>query len=130
MKRDPATVERLIAESVRLKAHVVSADEKENGLRRVLNFGHTIGHALEVEGNGVETKTSTIDPGKSATLKVTFPKNGTYEMFCPVDGHKALGMKGKITVGSSGGAGGGTSTENMNTGTTGTSGTTTYSTGY
>jgi 3-dehydroquinate synthase len=36
-----------IAESVRLKAHVVSADEKENGLRRILNFGHTLGHALE-----------------------------------------------------------------------------------
>jgi 3-dehydroquinate synthase len=49
LTRDPATVERLIAESVRLKAHVVSVDEKENGLRRVLNFGHTIGHALEAE---------------------------------------------------------------------------------
>ena len=49
LKRDPATVEGLIAESVRLKAHVVSVDEKENGLRRVLNFGHTIGHALEAE---------------------------------------------------------------------------------
>ena len=49
LKRDPATEERLIAESVRLKAHVVSVDEKENGLRRVLNFGHTIGHALEAE---------------------------------------------------------------------------------
>jgi 3-dehydroquinate synthase len=50
-KRDPGTVEKLIAESVRLKAHVVSVDEKENGLRRVLNFGHTIGHALEAETN-------------------------------------------------------------------------------
>ena len=36
-----------IAESVRLKAHVVSADEKEGDLRRVLNLGHTLGHALE-----------------------------------------------------------------------------------
>jgi len=50
-KRDPVTVEKLIAESVRLKANVVSVDEKENGLRRVLNFGHTIGHALEAETN-------------------------------------------------------------------------------
>ena len=49
LKRDPVTLERLIAESGRLKAHVVSVDEKENGLRRILNFGHTIGHALEAE---------------------------------------------------------------------------------
>ena len=51
LKRQPEVVERLIAESVRLKAHVVSVDERENGLRRVLNFGHTIGHALEAETN-------------------------------------------------------------------------------
>src|SRR3989442_1903510 len=49
LKRDPAALEWVIAESVKLKASVVSADEKENGLRRVLNFGHTIGHALEAE---------------------------------------------------------------------------------
>ena len=49
LERDSEVVERLIAASVRLKAHVVSVDEKENGLRRVLNFGHTIGHALEAE---------------------------------------------------------------------------------
>src|SRR5581483_3480859 len=36
-----------IGESVKLKAEVVSADEKEGGLRRVLNYGHTLGHALE-----------------------------------------------------------------------------------
>jgi 3-dehydroquinate synthase len=49
LKRDAKVLERLIVESVRLKAHVVSVDEKENGLRRILNFGHTVGHALEAE---------------------------------------------------------------------------------
>lgn len=49
LKRDPVELEWLIAQSVRLKAEVVSADEHEGGLRRVLNLGHTIGHALESE---------------------------------------------------------------------------------
>jgi len=49
LKRDPAVLERLIIDSVELKAAVVSADERENGLRRVLNLGHTVGHALEAE---------------------------------------------------------------------------------
>jgi 3-dehydroquinate synthase len=47
--RDPGRLEWIIAESVKLKAEVVSADERENGLRRVLNLGHTIGHALEAQ---------------------------------------------------------------------------------
>lgn len=42
-------LEELIAESVRIKCEVVSADEKESGLRRILNFGHTVGHAVEAE---------------------------------------------------------------------------------
>ncbi len=49
LKRDPVELEGVIAQSVKLKAEVVSADEHEGGLRRVLNLGHTIGHALEAE---------------------------------------------------------------------------------
>lgn len=45
--RNRKTLERIITDSVRVKAAVVSADEKESGLRRILNFGHTLGHALE-----------------------------------------------------------------------------------
>jgi len=44
---DPQITSRAIAWSASLKASVVSLDEKENNLRRVLNFGHTIGHGLE-----------------------------------------------------------------------------------
>jgi 3-dehydroquinate synthase len=49
LKRDPVELEGVIAQSVKLKAEVVSADEHEGGLRRVLNLGHTVGHALEAE---------------------------------------------------------------------------------
>lgn len=42
-----AILKRVILGSVRIKAHVVSADEKEGGLRNLLNFGHSIGHAME-----------------------------------------------------------------------------------
>jgi 3-dehydroquinate synthase len=42
-------VERIVASAVRIKAEVVSADERESDLRRILNFGHTFGHALEAE---------------------------------------------------------------------------------
>jgi 3-dehydroquinate synthase len=45
--RDPKALERVIAASIRMKAGVVNKDERETGLRMILNFGHTVGHALE-----------------------------------------------------------------------------------
>jgi 3-dehydroquinate synthase len=45
--RDPEALIPAIVESCRIKAAIVSKDERESGLRRVLNFGHTVGHALE-----------------------------------------------------------------------------------
>ena len=49
--RTPAVLVPAIVESCRIKADVVSKDEREGGLRRILNFGHTIGHALEAITN-------------------------------------------------------------------------------
>jgi len=46
---EPAVTDQLIAAAVRIKAEVVTADEREGDLRRILNFGHTIGHAIEAE---------------------------------------------------------------------------------
>jgi 3-dehydroquinate synthase len=45
--RDTATLVPIIAESCRIKAEIVSSDERESGRRRILNLGHTAGHALE-----------------------------------------------------------------------------------
>jgi 3-dehydroquinate synthase len=49
LARHSHAVDRIIDDSVRMKAEVVSSDEREGDLRRILNFGHTFGHALETE---------------------------------------------------------------------------------
>ena len=49
MSRDYNLLTLLVARSVRFKGSVVSEDEKERGLRRILNFGHTFGHAVEMQ---------------------------------------------------------------------------------
>src|SRR3954451_14620257 len=88
-----------------------------------VNDGTTT-HALAVEGNGIDEDGTGISPGSSGTLKVTLAKAGTYEIYCPIDGHKDMGMEGTITVGPAG-ARSGTSTEDTHTDSTETGGTTT-----
>lgn len=46
---DPLALIHIIRRSCEIKADIVSRDEKERGLRAILNYGHTIGHALETE---------------------------------------------------------------------------------
>ena len=47
---DPDIIENMVLRSCEIKAEVVSADEREKGLRSILNFGHSFGHAVEVLG--------------------------------------------------------------------------------
>jgi len=47
LRLSPERLTHVIAESVRIKTDVVKKDERESGLRMILNFGHTIGHAIE-----------------------------------------------------------------------------------
>jgi uncharacterized cupredoxin-like copper-binding protein len=64
----------------------------------VSNDGQTT-HNLEVEGpNGEEELPDDLAPGDKGTLSVDLSKPGTYEMYCPVDDHKGMGMEGEITV--------------------------------
>jgi uncharacterized cupredoxin-like copper-binding protein len=67
----------------------------------------SIEHSLEIEGNGVRSKgdevgeaklEKTLNPGQSDVLTVSFQKPGTYEMYCPVIGHRLAGMKGEVVV--------------------------------
>ncbi|MGZ3633920.1 MAG: 3-dehydroquinate synthase [Parachlamydiaceae bacterium] len=48
---DPDKIRKMIFESCRIKKEIVEQDERENGMRRLLNFGHTIAHALETLSN-------------------------------------------------------------------------------
>ena len=76
----------------------------------VTNNGQ-ITHAFTVEQSGDmgdEVESGDLDPGSSKTVKFTFSAGKRFEMYCPVDGHKAQGMAGTISVG--GAAGGGTTT--------------------
>ncbi len=64
---------------------------------RVVNKG-TATHALEIDGPGVkDRKSGTVSPGADTSMTVTLEK-GSYEVYCPVDGHRGLGMQTKITV--------------------------------
>jgi 3-dehydroquinate synthase len=49
---DPALLSRIVRTSCRIKARIVTEDEREAGLRQILNYGHTLGHAIEAEAAG------------------------------------------------------------------------------
>jgi len=67
-----------------------------------------LGHNLTIDGPGVsDATTGTFNAGGTADLTVTL-KDGTYEFYCSVPGHKELGMDDTVTVGM-GGSGGGSS---------------------
>ncbi len=85
----------------------------------ITNDGQTV-HALEVEGPGGEVKTGAVQPGQSKTIKVDLSKDGKYEFYCPIDGHKQQGMKGEVSVG------GGTSSSSSNTSNSGGGGSSGY----
>lgn len=101
LAREPAVLEGIIAGAVRIKAEVVTADEREGDLRRILNFGHTFGHALEAETRyerllhgeavawGMHAAThlaasmGLLDPGEAAEIHRVIRKYGPIP---PLDG--------------------------------------------
>ncbi len=80
LARDDRALSKLIAHSCRFKADVVARDEKEAGERALLNFGHTFGHALEVQaGYGTLLHGETVAIGMllSARLSARLGLAGT-----------------------------------------------------
>ncbi len=71
-KRDAAVLEAIVARSLRHKADVVAADERETGLRKTLNFGHTVGHALEASaGYGAFLHGEAVAIGMVAAMRLS-----------------------------------------------------------
>ena len=75
-------------------------------------------HALEIEGEGVEDETDTIEPGQTAEVTLDL-KDGSYEIYCPVDGHRQQGMEGTVTVGAGSAGGASTGTDDTSSGSAG-----------
>ncbi len=78
LQRDPATVAQVVERCVRVKARVVALDERESGIRACLNFGHTIGHALESSGGySALTHGEAVSLGIVAALRLGEKKGHT-----------------------------------------------------
>jgi 3-dehydroquinate synthase len=72
LKRDAAVLAAVVARCCQLKAEVVRQDETESGLRAILNFGHTIGHAIEaISGYGKFLHGEAISIGQVAAAKLS-----------------------------------------------------------
>jgi uncharacterized cupredoxin-like copper-binding protein len=54
-------------------------------------------HAIAIQGHGIDKDGTTVSPGGTSKVSANL-KKGTYAFYCPVDGHKAAGMKGTLVV--------------------------------
>ena len=71
MKLKGRVLEEILAGSLRIKAKVVALDEKESGLRRILNYGHTVGHAIEsLTGYGKYTHGEAVAMGMAVEGRI------------------------------------------------------------
>ena len=92
-------IEELIEQCVKIKIKVVEEDETEEGLRRILNFGHTIGHGVEKLGNFTDlSHGEAVSVGMAAAAKmgesIGITKQGRYDELVSI--LKAFGLPTKI----------------------------------
>jgi len=77
LRREPQILAAVVARCCEIKADIVGQDETENGLRAILNFGHTIGHAIEnISGYGKFLHGEAIAIGQVAAAKLSFALAG------------------------------------------------------
>ena len=77
LRREPKILAAVVARCCEIKAEVVSRDETEGGLRAILNFGHTIGHAIEnISGYGKYLHGEAISIGQVAAARLSETVDG------------------------------------------------------
>jgi 3-dehydroquinate synthase len=77
LRREPKILAEVVARCCEIKAEVVRQDETESGLRAILNFGHTIGHAIEnISGYGTYLHGEAISIGQVAAAKLSVELTG------------------------------------------------------
>jgi 3-dehydroquinate synthase len=70
-KRQGDALERIVETSCRIKKGIVEIDEKEEGLRRVLNFGHTVGHAVEAASGYMVSHGEAVASGMVVAVRIS-----------------------------------------------------------
>ncbi len=94
---EPAKTIRIAATDFAFEPRTVALSAPGTYTFVVANSGKA-DHALAIEGPGVEEETRTIKPGGEAELTVEITEAGDYEVYCPVGGHRDLGMEGTLTA--------------------------------
>ena len=92
-----ATTVSLRASKTKLAFNHKTLKAKHGTVTLVMANPSSFPHAIAVEGHGVDKDGKTVNKGGTSRVTVKL-KKGTYTFYCPVDGHKAAGMKGTIVV--------------------------------
>jgi 3-dehydroquinate synthase len=82
INRDPAMMAYLIRRSCQIKADIVEKDERETDLRRILNFGHTLGHALEAASRYRLSHGRAVAIGMAAAAQISYRLHHLDETTC------------------------------------------------
>ncbi|MCX7704243.1 MAG: 3-dehydroquinate synthase, partial [Planctomycetota bacterium] len=96
IRRDSATITELVERSIRVKLRVVKQDEKEEHLRRILNFGHTFGHAYESLSGYSLSHGEAVSAGMLVASKIAEKVLGFEESSDVVSVLKALKLPTKV----------------------------------
>jgi plastocyanin len=92
-----ATTVNLRASKTKIAFNHKTLTAKHGKVTLVMANPSGLPHAVAVKGHGLNKKGKTVNKGGTSRVTVTL-KKGTYTFYCPVDGHEAGGMKGKLIV--------------------------------